>query len=114
MNVFLVELPEFIRKSKKLFNVEEHDLLLSFLAIHPTAGVLNQGAGGVRKLRWATGNKGKSGGTRIICFYHNTAIPLFLLTAFSKSERENLTKAEQNELAGLMKILVATYKGKNE
>jgi hypothetical protein len=113
MNITIVELPEFIRKSEKLLNAEEHDLLLSFLATNPTTGVLIPGTGGVRKLRWATGNKGKSGSIRIIYFYHNTAIPLFLLTAFSKSERENLTKAEQNQLAGLTKILVATYKDKN-
>jgi hypothetical protein len=113
MNITIVELPEFIRKSEKLLNAEEHDLLLSFLATNPMAGVLIQGTGGVRKLRWATGNRGKSGSTRIIYFYHNTSIPLFLLTAFSKNERENLTKAEQNQLAGLAKILVETYKDKH-
>ncbi len=113
MNITIVEMPEFIRKSEKLLNAQEHDLLLSFLATNPTVGVLIQGTGGVRKLRWATGNKGKSGSTRIIYFYHNPAIPLFLLTAFSKSDQENLTKAEQNQLAGLTKILIETYKGKH-
>ena len=61
MNITIVELPEFIRKSEKLLSSDEHDLLLSFLASHPTAGILIQGTGGVRKLRWASGNKGKSG-----------------------------------------------------
>ena len=37
-------------------------------------------------------------------------MPLFLLTAFSKSERENLSKAERNELAGLTKLLVQNYR----
>ncbi|NTW84465.1 MAG: type II toxin-antitoxin system RelE/ParE family toxin [Chlorobiaceae bacterium] len=92
----------------------QHDQLLCFLATNPTAGVLLQGTGGVRKIRWATGNKGKSGSTRIVYFYHNTAIPLFLLTAFSKSERENLTKAERNELAGLTELLLQNYRGKHE
>jgi hypothetical protein len=114
MNITIVELPEFIRKSEKLMSAEEHDQLLSFLATNPTAGVLLQGTGGVRKIRWATGNKGRSGSTRIVYFYHNTAIPLFLLTAFSKNERENLTKAERNELAGLTKLLLQNYRGKHE
>ncbi|MCG8430775.1 MAG: type II toxin-antitoxin system RelE/ParE family toxin [Candidatus Omnitrophica bacterium] len=61
-------------------------------------------------MRWATGNKGKSGSTRVIYFYHNPDMPLFLLTAFSKSERENLSKAERNELAGLTKLLVQNYR----
>lgn len=98
MNITIVELPEFI-----------HTHLLSFLATHPTAGVLMQGTGGIRKIRLATGNKGKSGSTRVIYFYHNPYMPLFLLTAFSKSERENLSKAERNELAGLTKLLVQNY-----
>ena len=110
MNITIVELPEFIRKLEKLMSVEERDRLLSFLAANPTAGVLIQGAGGVRKLRWAAGNKGKSGSTRVIYFYHNPDMPLFLLTAFSKSERENLSKAERNELAGLTKLLIQNYR----
>jgi hypothetical protein len=57
MNVTIVELPEFIRKSEKMLNDDEHDFLLAFLAANPTAGILIQGAGGVRKLRWAKGNK---------------------------------------------------------
>lgn len=113
MNITIVELPEFIRKSEKLLSSDEHEHLLSFLAANPTTGVLLQGTGGVRKLRWASGNKGKSGSARIIYFYHNPSIPLFLLTAFSKSEQGNLTKSERNELSGLTKLLVQNYKGKN-
>jgi hypothetical protein len=50
-----------IIKSEKLLNNEEHVFLLSFLATTPTAGILIQGTGGVRKLRWANGKKGKNG-----------------------------------------------------
>ena len=110
MNITIVELPEFIRKSEKLLNNDEHDFLISFLAANPTAGILIQGTGGVRKLRWAKGNKGKSGSTRIIYFYHNLTMPLFILTAFSKNEQANLTKAQRNELAGFTKLLIQNYK----
>jgi len=113
MNITTVELPEFIRKSEKLLSSEEHDLLLSFLATNPSAGVLIQGTGGVRKLRWATRNKGKSGSVRVVYFYYNPSMPLFLLTAFSKSKRDNLMKAERNELAGLTKLLIQNYRGEN-
>lgn len=50
MNITIVELPEFIRKSDKLLSAEEHEHLLSFLATHPTAGVLIQGTRGIRKI----------------------------------------------------------------
>ncbi|MBN1929038.1 MAG: type II toxin-antitoxin system RelE/ParE family toxin [Chlorobiaceae bacterium] len=112
-NLTIVELPEFIRKADRLLSTEEHDELLYFLSTNPTAGVLVQGTGGIRKLRWATGNRGKSGSTRVIYFYHNPAFPLFLLTAFGKNEQENLTKSERNDLAKLTKLLTQNYTGTN-
>lgn len=39
------------------------------------------------------------------CF-HNNSNPLYLLTFFGKDERANLSKAERNELAKLVKLLV--------
>jgi hypothetical protein len=35
--------------------------------------------------------------------------PVFLLTAFAKNEQSNLTKAERNALAKVVKLLVETY-----
>lgn len=64
--------------------------------------------GGIRKLRWGRGNRGKSGGVRIIYYYHDQRIPLYLLTIFGKNEQANLTKAERNDLAKLVDILVKT------
>ncbi len=36
-------------------------------------------------------------------------IPLYLLTLFAKNERANFTKAERNEQAGLVDILVSAW-----
>jgi hypothetical protein len=35
--------------------------------------------GGVRKVRWGRQGNGKRGGVRIIYFYHDPAMPLYLL-----------------------------------
>jgi hypothetical protein len=72
-----------------------------------------QRTGGIRKFRWASGSKGKSGGVRVIYYYHNESTPLFLLTVFGKSEKPNLSKAERNELAQFTSILVKNYGGIN-
>jgi hypothetical protein len=69
-----------------------------------------QGTGGVRKLRWASKGKGKSGGSRVIYYFYNETIPLFMLTIFGKNEKINLSKAERNELAKLVKELIKSYK----
>ena len=61
-----------------------------------------KGAGGLRKIRWSLdNNKGKSGGSRVIYYYQNENKPLFLVTAYIKSEKENLTSEEVNVFAKL-------------
>jgi hypothetical protein len=84
---------------------------VDYLAAHPKAGDLMQGTGGVRKLRWARAGRGKSGGVRVIYYFHSEAMPLYLLTVFAKSERANLAKAERNELADLVETLVDYWLG---
>ncbi len=68
-----------------------------------------EGTGGVRKLRWARGSRGKSGGVRVIYYFHSNRIPLYLLTMFAKNERANLNKAERNELVELVGLLLAAW-----
>ena len=109
----IVELPEFQRRAEALLSDSEKQGVISYLAAHPLAGAIMQGTGGIRKFRWASGSKGKSGGVRVIYYYHNESIPLFLLTVFGKSEKANLSKAERNELAKFTSILAKNYGGKN-
>lgn len=108
----IVELPEFIKRSEKLLSNSENRNIINYLAIHPKAGVLMPGTGGIRKLRWGKEGSGKRGGVRIIYYFHNENIPLFLLTIFGKNEKTNLSKIESNELAKIVRLLVQTYGGK--
>lgn len=108
----VVELPHFVRKAGSLLSAEERKAAVDYLAAHPESGAVMQGTGGLRKLRWGTGSRGKSGGVRLIYYYYNAAMPLFMITVFAKSEKANLTKAERNELAKLAMVLRDTYKQK--
>ena len=108
----VVEVPEFIKQVEKLLDEEERINLIDYLATHPKEGAIIQGTGGIRKIRWKGKSKGKRGGVRVIYYFHNESMPLFLLTLFSKGEKENLSKAEQNELAKLTKTIVETYRRK--
>ena len=107
----VVELPEFLRKSEKLLSHSECMSIVNYLATHPAAGDIMQGTGGIRKLRWSAQGKGKSGGVRVIYYYHNKSIPLFLLTVFGKGEKANLSKSERNDLASLTSLLINNYGG---
>ncbi|MDO8342360.1 MAG: type II toxin-antitoxin system RelE/ParE family toxin [Cellvibrio sp.] len=110
----IVELPEFIRTSDGLFSDEEKRSLINYLAAHPQSGDLIRCTGGIRKLRWAIQGKGKSGGARVIYYFYNETLPLFLLTAFGKNEKANISPAERNDLAKLTNLLQKHYGDKNE
>ena len=105
----IVELPEFQKRASNLLEASEKSSIISYLASHPQSGDLMQGTGGIRKLRWSAQGRGKSGGVRVIYYYHNGSVPLFLLTVFGKGEKANISKAERNELAKLTQLLLRHY-----
>ena len=108
----VAELPEYIRAADKLMSADERQDIIRYLAEHPKEGDVMEGTGGVRKLRWRRGGQGKSGGVRVIHYFHSEEVPLYLLTLFAKGDRANLTKAERNELADLTDLLVRAWRNR--
>lgn len=108
--ITVIETPEFISRAKKLLDANEKDSLISYLSDYPEAGNIIQGTGGARKVRWYKGKHGKRGGNRVIYFYHNNQVPLFLLSVFSKNQRVDLRENEKAELKKILSQLVDTYK----
>lgn len=104
----LAELPAYSNFAEKHLSEEERQGIINYLAEHPKAGDVMQGTGGVRKLRWGKGGRGKSGGVRVIYYFHDERLPLYLLTLFAKNEQANLTAQERKMLANLVDLLVVT------
>ena len=106
----VVETPGFVRDASSATTDSEKAELIWFLALNPDAGDLMPGTGGCRKLRWRAEGRGKRSGVRVIYYYHDEQLPLFLLSIFAKNEKANLTKAEQNEMRVLVPRLVEGYR----
>ena len=104
--VTVAETTEYRKRAETLLPEEERLAIISYLAEHPKAGDIMQGTGGIRKLRWAIPGKGKSGGVRIIYFYYDDRMPLYLITMFGKSDKDNISRKEQNLLKGFVGDLV--------
>ena len=98
------ETGEFIRAAKKIMDDPERTSIVDFLSQNPEAGEIIEGTGGVRKLGWALPGKGKSGGARVI-YYHSQKMPLYILTAYPKGSKDNLSQAEKNTLKKLVGYL---------
>ena len=101
-----VELPSF-RSDWKALGLSDQDLrrLQEELLLNPQVGSVMRGTGGVRKMRFAFENRGKSGSVRVIYVDFEIREKLYLLTAYPKNEKDNLTKEERNELKKLVEIL---------
>lgn len=56
--------------------------------------------------------KGKSGGYRTITFYSGEAMPVYLITVFSKGEKSTLTGKEAAALKVIAKAIVAEHQKK--
>jgi hypothetical protein len=69
-----------------------------------TTGDVIPGTGGIRKLRWRARGSGKRGGARVIYYFRDLNMPVFLLAVYAKGEKMNLTMHERE----LMQRVVAT------
>ena len=97
----IISLSTFQRAIKKILTTNDIDAIAKILQENPKAGDVIKGTGGVRKLRFAT-HKGKSSGARIIYFFLDSNNRIFLITAYTKNNKDNLTQSEVNELKKLV------------
>ena len=107
--VTVVEVEPFSAKAKQVWSEEEKLELVSFVAHSPEAGDLIPGTGGVRKLRWSRRGTGKRGGVRVVYFFHDMALPVFLLTVYAKSDRADVSPSERRVMRKLVGELKAAY-----
>ena len=64
-----------------------------------------RGTGGVRKTRHSFGNRGKSGGVRVIyCDFPEHGV-VYLLDVYPKSEKDDITEDERKLLKQLMNMI---------
>jgi hypothetical protein len=107
----VVETPSYLADAKAAgLSESERDTVVEMIANHPEAGDEISGTGGARKLRVAGRGKGKSGGYRVITFYSGKDLPAFLLAIYSKGEKADLSRAERNELKGILADIVRNYR----
>jgi len=110
----VLETWQFAKEADKLFTEQERERLIDYLAWNPLAGDEIVGSGGLRKLRFATGSKGKSGGARVIYFFYSETAPLYLISCFAKNMQSNLTDAQVNAFAKLTAAIKAQHRKKRQ
>lgn len=104
-----MEVEPFPTKAKLVWGDEERLEFITYIAHNPMAGDVIPGSGGVRKVRWKREGTGKRGGVRVIYYFRDEMLPLFLLTVYPKSRKDDLSADEVRALRVLVAALRSTY-----
>lgn len=106
MTRVFIEVPSFYKKWRE-FGLSDKELraLQILLLDDPEAGQIMQDTGGVRKLRFASQNKGKSASFRICYVDFEEYGKTYLLAVFRKKDQSNLSMSEKQQIKSLVKEL---------
>ncbi|MDZ4054611.1 MAG: type II toxin-antitoxin system RelE/ParE family toxin [Phenylobacterium sp.] len=104
--VEIVRTATYTRNLKRLRKLGAADIdvlaMENAIAANPEAGALIRGSGGMRKVRFGFGQSGKSGGGRTIYYVITDEDVVYLITAYAKVDKEDLTPEEIK----LFKVLI--------
>lgn len=78
----------------------------------PASGEMIVGGGGVRKLRLAKDDTGKSGGYRVLTFDMDQGSPVYLRAIIDKTDLANIDAAQKKQLRDLAKAIKDERNGK--
>ncbi len=86
----VIETPIFIRYAAQIWDEEEHQAFINWIAENPEAGDVIPGAGGLRKVRWSRAGMGKRGGARVIYFNRLPLGEIILHLVYAKAKLDNI------------------------
>ena len=83
------------RAVRKLMSEVDRQKMEAAIIADLARAPLLRGTGGIRKLRWTGLGRGKRGGIRTIYFHHAGPEAIYMLTAYAKAGRDDLTRRRQ-------------------
>lgn len=98
-----VETPVFSKELSGFLSDDEYHALQLALLLRPEHGKLIPKSGGLRKLRWRLGGRGKRGGVRVIYFWDKPASTTYMLLVYAKADQDDLTLSQLKILRDLVR-----------
>ena len=100
--MIFIETPIFTKLILNLIPDEDYRSLQQAILLRPEAGDIIVGSGGLRKIRWKSEGRGKRGSLRVIYYWDTPHDLIFMLMAYQKTKKEDLTKDQVRILRKLI------------
>lgn len=110
MQIFVTQTYE--RAIRRLLSDDSRQEMEAAIVADPIGAPVVPGTGGIRKLRWAGSGRGKRGGIRTIYFHHSGSEAIYMLTAYAKAARDDLSPADKKALIRLVAAIKEEEKAK--
>ena len=107
--VSVVETATYLATAEVLMSEEERAAVVDMIARDPQAGDLMQGTGGLRKVRVPLQGRGKRGGGRLITFFHDAGMPVFLIALYAKNVQSDLDPQQRRAAKAMTDAIRAQY-----
>jgi hypothetical protein len=107
--ISVVETATYLATAEVLMTEEERAAVVDMIAQDPQAGDLMQGTGGLRKVRVPLQGRGKRGGGRLITFFHDASMPVFLIALYAKNVQSDLDPQQRRAAKALTDAIRAQY-----
>ena len=107
--VTVAETAVFMRQAGALWTEDERFEFIDFIALNPEAGDLIPASVASARSGGVGAAAVKRGGVRIIYFYHDPAMPLYLLTIYAKARRDGLSPDARRTVRSLVERLKEAY-----
>lgn len=108
--VTFIETKLFSKRIVAFPSDDEYAEFQNDLAQNPEKWPVIEHTGGLRKVRWGTKRRGKSGGLRIIYLYLKIHSVIYLVFLFTKGESDNLTAEQKKQLKAIVNAIKREYR----
>ena len=111
MTKTFIQTNEFSKNWEEL-GFDDEDLRKLELEImkNPQIGPIVRGTGKLRKMRFSFPDRGKSGSVRVCYVDFVIQEAIYLVTVYSKKQKDNLTQAERNNIKKMITLLEVSLK----
>ena len=98
-----IETPVFTKAIVELLDDDDYCSMQIALLLRPHLGPVIPRSRGLRKFRWESPGKGKRGGIRVIYYWDEPSETFYMLYAYPKSQRDDLTAQQVSALSRLVR-----------